>query len=67
MMDCELNEGKEYPDVRAAELKWADHLAESGSKAAYYHWFPMFGGGDADFDYKVVFSYPEFQRTRRRR
>lgn len=61
MMDCKLNEGQRYTDIKAAELKWADHLATSGSKAAYYHWMPMFGGGDADFDYKVVFAYADFE------
>lgn len=60
MMDCKLNEGHEYADIKAAELKWADHLAKTKSKAAYYHWMPMFGGGDAEFDYKVIFSYSDF-------
>ena len=60
MMDCKLNEGHRYSDIKAAELKWADHLLESGSDAAFYHWRPMYGGGDADFDYKVVFAYPDF-------
>lgn len=60
MMDCELNEGFEYSDIKAAELLWVEHLTESGSNAAYYHWRPMFGGGDAEFDYKVVFAYPDF-------
>ncbi|KPK38896.1 MAG: hypothetical protein AMJ69_07080 [Gammaproteobacteria bacterium SG8_47] len=61
MMDCKLNEGQRYTDIKAAELKWADYLAKSGSKVAYYHWMPMFGGGDADFDYKVVSAYPDFK------
>lgn len=60
MMDCELNEGKEYSDIKAAELKWVEHLAEAGSEAAFYHWMPMFGGGEAEFDYKVVFAYADF-------
>jgi hypothetical protein len=60
MMDCELNEGREYDEIRAAELKWADYLASAGSKAGYWHWFPTYGGGDAEFDYKVVFAYPNF-------
>ena len=60
MMDCKLNQGHRYADIKAAELKWAQHLTASGSKAAYYHWFPVYGGGDADFDYKVVFAYPDF-------
>lgn len=61
MMDCKLNEGHRYADIKSAELKWVEHLAKSGSKAAYYHWMPMFGGGDAEFDYKVVFAYPDFE------
>ncbi|HNP35001.1 MAG TPA: hypothetical protein PKK10_04030 [Woeseiaceae bacterium] len=60
MMNCELNEGHKYADIKAAELKWADHLVKTKSKAAYYHWMPMFGGGDAGFDYKVIFSYSDF-------
>ena len=63
IMDCELNEGYRYTDVRAAELKWMDHLEKSGSKAAYYHWMPMFGGGDAEFDYKVVSAYTSFEEV----
>lgn len=61
MMDCSLNEGHKYEEIQAAELKWVAHLNKTGSKAAYYHWRPMFGGGDAEFDYKVVFAYPDFK------
>jgi hypothetical protein len=61
IMDCKLNEGHKYPDIKAAELKWAEHLKKSGSKAGYYHWMPYFGGGDADFDYKVAFAYSSFE------
>lgn len=63
IMDCKLNEGYRYDDVKAAELKWMDHLQKSGSKAAYYHWMPLFGGGDADFDYKVVSAYADFEEV----
>ncbi len=58
MMNCELNEGQRYSDIKAAELKWVEHLVGEKSKVAYYHWFPMFGGGDSGFDYKVVSSHP---------
>jgi hypothetical protein len=61
MMDCELNDGKGYSDIKAAEIKWAEYLASHGSKAGYWHWFPVFGGGDAEFDYKVVFSYANYK------
>jgi hypothetical protein len=60
MMDCELNEGSRYSDIRAAEMKWVEHLNDTGSDVGYYHWMPMFGGGDAEFDYKVVNAYESF-------
>jgi hypothetical protein len=60
MMDCELNEGKRYSDVKAAELKWAEYQSEAGSENGTWHWFPTFGGGDAEYDYKVVTAYASF-------
>ena len=60
MMDCELNEGKRYSDIKSAEIKWAEYLTGNGSTAGYWHWSPTFGGGDSEFDYKVVFSYTDF-------
>ncbi len=60
MMDCEINEDSRYSDVRAAELEWAEYQTEQGSEAGTWHWFPTFGGGDQDYDYKVVTAYPSF-------
>jgi hypothetical protein len=60
MMNCKLNEGRRYADVKKAELKWAEYLTSNGSSAGFWHWFPAYGGGDSDFDYKVVFAYNNF-------
>ncbi len=60
MMDCKLNEGHEYAEVQAAELKWVSHLTAAGASNGYWHWFPAFGGGDADYDYKIVNAYANF-------
>lgn len=60
MMDCELNEGHRYADIKAAELRWVDYLKGSGATAGYWHWFPTFGGGDAEYDYKVVTAYRDY-------
>ena len=60
MMDCSLNEGNRYEDIQAAELEWARHMTSSGSTAATYHWAPIYGGGNADYDYKVVTAYSSF-------
>jgi hypothetical protein len=60
MMDCKMNEGVEYETVRAAELKWAEYGEENDSKAGTWHWYPNYGGGDSDYDYKVVSAYEDF-------
>jgi hypothetical protein len=60
IMDCKLNEGHRYEDIQAAEVKWAEHMTRTGSRAGTYHWFPQYGGGNADFDYKVVQAYASY-------
>jgi hypothetical protein len=60
IMDCKLNEGHRYSDIRSAEIKWAEHLDGVGSTAGIWHWFPRFGGGTAEYDYKVVSAYANF-------
>ena len=63
MMACELNEGHTYKDIRAAELKWVEHLEAQQSPVGYWHWFPLFGGGNAEFDYKIVSAYRNFSEV----
>ena len=60
MSNCKLNDGKRYSDVRSAEIKWAKYMTENGSMAGTFHWFPTQGGGDADFDYKIVSAYENY-------
>ena len=60
MMNCELNDGKRYSDIKKAEMQWSEYLTGNGSSAGYWHWFPAYGGGDSEFDYKVVFAYNNF-------
>ena len=60
MMDCELNEGNRYSDIKTAELAWAKHMTSAGSTAGTFHWFPVYGGGDAEFDYKVINAYANY-------
>lgn len=60
MMDCELNEGSRYSDIKGAELKWAEHITANGDTSGYWHWFPTFGGGDSEFDYKVVSAFTNY-------
>ncbi len=59
MTDCKMHEETEYDDVRKAEIEWAGYMSDNGSTAGTWHWFPMYGGGDQDFDYKIVNAYAD--------
>jgi hypothetical protein len=61
MMNCKLQEGRRYADVKAAEMKWAEYMTSTGSTAGTWHWFPTYGGvGGGDFDYKIVTAYSNY-------
>ena len=58
--DCSIAEGKTFEDSLAAHTSWAKHLTESGSKAGMWGFYPTMGGGDSDFDYKIVMAHPDY-------
>jgi hypothetical protein len=58
--DCTVAEGKALEDSIAAHGKWAKHLTDSGSKAGMWAFYPMFGGGDENYDYKIVMAHPDY-------
>ena len=35
-------------------------MTDSGSTAGTFHWFPVYGGGNAEYDYKVVNAYENY-------
>jgi len=55
---CTLNDGGSYEDVIAGTTAWAKVLGDAGSQAAIYHWYPIYGTGENDIDWKVITSYP---------
>jgi len=58
--DCSISEGKTFEDSIEAHAGWAKHLTESGSKAGMWGFYPSMGGGDTDFDYKIVVAHPDY-------
>lgn len=56
--NCSLNDGSSYDDVIAGATAWAKVLGDAGSQAAIYHWYPIYGTGENDIDWKVITSYP---------
>lgn len=59
--DCTIAEGKTLDDSIAVHGAWARHLADSGSKAGMWAFYPAFGGGDIDFNYKIVMSHSDYE------
>ena len=55
--NCSLKDGARYEDVAAATDTWAGILEEAGSPGAMYHWYPVFGTGEDDVDWKEVTAY----------
>ena len=56
--NCSVKDGARYEDVVAAMGSWADIQEEAGSTAAMYHWYPIFGTGEDDIDWKSITAYP---------
>ena len=52
--DCDQMDGAADEAVGNAMAQWVDILDEAGAKNAIYHWWPVFGGGDAGYDHKLV-------------
>jgi hypothetical protein len=58
--DCNVKEGATYDSIVASLKEWAKVLGDNGSKASIYQWWPVYGGGDEDFDFKIVSVYPNY-------
>ena len=58
--DCKRKHGVPGSAVDQAMRKWVDILDEAGSQVALYHWYPVFGGGGAEFNYKEVSAYQNY-------
>jgi len=58
--DCNVKEGATYDSIVESLKAWAKVLGDNGSKASIYQWWPVYGGGDEDFDFKIVSVYPNY-------
>lgn len=56
--DCTIKEGATYDTIAEGMTGWANTLSENGSNAGMYQWWPAYGGGDANFDFKMLGVYP---------
>ena len=58
--DCNVKEGATYDSIATGLKAWGNVIGENGSEAAIYQWCPVYGGGDADFDFKIVSVYQNY-------
>ncbi len=59
--DCNIAEGKSFDDLYMPIKEWGEYKAEHGSKAGHWVFFPSFGGGNEDFDFKWVTTAESFE------
>ncbi|MFQ3324830.1 MAG: hypothetical protein ACI90U_002661 [Pseudomonadales bacterium] len=58
--DCKIAEGKTPADAGAALTIWGDYLTNKGITGPMLTLWPAFGGGDVDFDFKMVQGYTNY-------
>lgn len=59
--DCKIAEGKSFKDVSPALEAWAAYRTEHGSQSGQWVFFPAYGGGGAEFNYKFVAAYQNYE------
>ena len=55
--DCKYQEGASFTKLDAAMTEWSNNLAGAGSKTGIWHWYPVYGGGGEEYDFKWIESH----------
>jgi hypothetical protein len=58
--DCKIAEGKTPADANAALNTWGEYVVRQGITGPMFTLWPAFGGGDVDFDFKLVSGYMNY-------
>ncbi|MDJ0905651.1 MAG: hypothetical protein QNI96_06510 [Woeseiaceae bacterium] len=59
--DCNVADGMTFDDLYMPMIEWGEYEAENGSTAGHWVFFPSFGGGNEDFDFKWVSTADNFE------
>ena len=59
--DCTIEEGRSAGQAVGAMNRFNDYKVANGSTVPTFVWFPALGDGNADFDFKLVMSFPGMQ------
>lgn len=52
--DCNVADGRTAAQAMGALNRYNDYRVANGSTVGTFVWFPVFGGGNAEFDFKLV-------------
>ena len=55
--DCNSGHGVSNGQAVNGIRRYADYLEENGQSLGVHVWFPAHGGGEADFDFKLLYVY----------
>lgn len=55
--DCNAEDGVSNGQAVNGIRRYGDYLEENGQSVGMHVWFPVHGGGDADFDFKLLYVY----------
>lgn len=58
--DCTVNDGVDFPQVLEGSHAWAKYQEELGYGNGTWMMFPAFGGGDAEYDFKLANSFENY-------
>ena len=55
--DCNLSDGTNFSDIAPSLKAWGEYREGHGSGAGMWVWFPVYGGGGEEFDFKFIAAY----------
>ena len=59
--DCNTAEGVTFDDLYMPLIEWGKYKGDNGSTAGMWVFFPSFGGGGEEFDFKWVTAYQNLE------
>lgn len=59
--DCNTAEGITFDDLYVPLVEWGKYKGDNGSTAGMWVFFPSFGGGGEEFDFKWVTAYQNLE------
>lgn len=59
--DCNTAEGTTFDDMYMPLIEWGKYKGENGSTGGMWVFFPSFGGGGEDFEFKWVTAYQNLE------